>query len=325
MAKRELTPLEKYEKETSKLKDTRATSICYVFFLLFTFIPLKDSIVGLVAIFAFIAVCISAGLLAHKKYKNHQQIISLYKQSVSILNSHPDGDLDTLAKHTGQSVSQCIANLETMIDNNLFTNAFVDRGANRLVVNRKNELDVEGNDPSDYVPCKCPGCGGYNRVKKGQNVPCDYCGNILRTSKDAASGGMIEEWANRRMEKQVKQTRAMLYTKEPALYNKFKRYVAIMNTYPEGNLTQLARNTGASKEETIGNLEKIIGNGWFRNAYIDRDMDRLVIVKDQIFGEAAQNQPRMTVVCSACGGINSVPAGTTAECDFCGSPVNSNG
>ncbi len=179
-----ITGLEKYEKKVAASKNNRAILLVMGGILgIFSFLVFRkqfdqemDAIwVALIPFF----ICMIGSITNDSQYRKGTEIISLYKQVVTILNSHPDGSLSTIAAHTQQNMDECIKNLEFMIRKNLFVNANVDRMAQRLVINWRNNPYLSENDSANYVVKICPDCGGHIRVPKGDVTNCDYCGKML--------------------------------------------------------------------------------------------------------------------------------------------------
>lgn len=102
----------------------------------------------------------------------------------------------------------------------------------------------------------------------------------------------------------------------------FKQYIAILNNYPDGRLDDLARHTNATVQTVTANLEWMINKNFFRNAYIDRDLQCIVINRNASTPLVDRGE-FLPCTCPNCGGINRVIAGHTTECDFCGTPIRS--
>ncbi len=123
--------------------------------------------------------------------------------------------------------------------------------------------------------------------------------------------------------------------KRKKLRLKFKKYTAALSANPQGLLTELAAADGASVEEVTKNLDEMIRKKFFPTAYIDRAANRLVIpdftpnAGGTNAGTNASPQtsaPKveyLTCNCKNCGGVNRVVKGAAAECEFCGSPIQS--
>lgn len=114
----------------------------------------------------------------------------------------------------------------------------------------------------------------------------------------------------------------------------FKKYVAELSNDPTGTLDNLAAATGTSVDVVKKNLQFMIKKRYFPNAHIDEQENRLVLPsREQKTGNQVQNMnfnnngniqqavEYVTCHCPNCGGINKIVKGSTAECDFCGSPI----
>ncbi len=78
--------------------------------------------------------------------------------------------LTNLAALTGTKVEIVKKNIEYMIQRKFFDNAYIDEEKNCLV------FPLEKNNDT----CKCPNCGGVNKVVRGVIIECDYCGSYIR-------------------------------------------------------------------------------------------------------------------------------------------------
>lgn len=126
--------------------------------------------------------------------------------------------------------------------------------------------------------------------------------------------------------------------KRKKLINDFKKYVSAISADPTGSIANLAAAVGTSQDVVKKNLELMIRRKYFVNAYINQETNCVVIRNISI---ANSSQPTVDVqptinanqqaipkleyiscTCKSCGGINRVVKGQSAECDFCGSPIN---
>lgn len=129
-------------------------------------------ILGIVSLVAAIAVLLYARKL--------DRMMKLFRQYVSIMNQYPDGRIDELARHTGESDAVTLNNLNFMINQNWFVNAFINRDTNCLVITRANPESNIDADHNEYVSCTCPACGGVSKVIRGKSGKCDFCGGSIR-------------------------------------------------------------------------------------------------------------------------------------------------
>ena len=105
-----------------------------------------------------------------------------------------------------------------------------------------------------------------------------------------------------------------------------KRYISIVIN---GNLRQLdaiAAAVGKPYDTVKADLQKLIDDGYFKNAYINEATREIVLsapsasvneVSASVAGTAVQTR---VVVCPCCGANNTV-SGAVGECEYCGSPL----
>lgn len=120
------------------------------------------------------------------------------------------------------------------------------------------------------------------------------------------------------------------------LIKNFKKYVSLLSNDPSGSIANLAVALGTSEATVNSNLEKMIKKKYFSNAYIDKAQNRIVLPNHVAAPAEAVNTsanaapsapvstgaPEMTtVICKGCGGVNTVPKGGVAECEYCGSGI----
>ncbi|MDE7205808.1 MAG: hypothetical protein K2N90_01355 [Lachnospiraceae bacterium] len=114
----------------------------------------------------------------------------------------------------------------------------------------------------------------------------------------------------------------------------YKKYVAALSVDPTGSIQSLAATVGVSADVCRTDLQKMINKKFFDNAFIDKINDRFVIpvelsgesrvgnYQDAIVNGSHSNVEYVACDCPNCGGANRIIKGQTAECDFCGSPIN---
>ena len=90
-----------------------------------------------------------------------------------------------------------IENLEIMMKKKFFTNAYIDRKSNCIVIANKqaaqnntaapnafaNEHSAPANTEAaavEMAAVKCNSCGGINTIQKGAVGECDYCGSAIK-------------------------------------------------------------------------------------------------------------------------------------------------
>ena len=126
--------------------------------------------------------------------------------------------------------------------------------------------------------------------------------------------------------------------KRHKLITSFKRYSGILSGDPSGDIGYIAEITGEPVSVVADKAQKMIAKGFFVNAYIDLNSNRIVLRGNDInpsavgaekspehVRQAAQEQPAaefVSVVCPSCGGTNRVAKGQVGECEYCGSTIS---
>ena len=119
------------------------------------------------------------------------------------------------------------------------------------------------------------------------------------------------------------------------LIDTFKQYVTIISNVPNGFIPDIASSLNTSEDVVRNNLELMISKKYFVNAYIDRNLNSIIIANRQAAANTAQqtNKPAtpsqvnaqsvqmVTAKCEGCGAVNTIQKGTVGECDYCGSPI----
>lgn len=112
----------------------------------------------------------------------------------------------------------------------------------------------------------------------------------------------------------------------------FRKYVTQLSRDPSGSIDNLASATGTSVDVVKKNLNYMIKKNFFVDAFINEQDNLLVLPSTAQREQGQQNwqngaastsaQTELVVLtCPSCGGINKIPKGTVADCDFCGSPL----
>ncbi len=113
----------------------------------------------------------------------------------------------------------------------------------------------------------------------------------------------------------------------------FKKYAAQLLDDPTGLIENIASAAGTPQNVVKKNLEFMIKKGFFTNAYIDKQNNRLVLAslsqnnqanlmrRENINNPAFEKPSLVTCKCPNCGGVNVITQGIVSECDFCGSPI----
>ena len=105
---------------------------------------------------------------------------------------------------------------------------------------------------------------------------------------------------------------------------KVKQYLAIVINGNVRQLDSIAAATGKPYDVVKADIQKMIDDGYLRNAYIDESA-RMVVIPEAApqaqpaYAGAAAPQARV-VACPCCGANNTV-YGAGTECESCGSPL----
>lgn len=119
--------------------------------------------------------------------------------------------------------------------------------------------------------------------------------------------------------------KANWYIKKGTKYN---RYVSIVNSSTDTLIDNIAAAYPTSFEEASSDLQSMINDGYFMNAYVDLNSRELIMpqrftdsqtVVNQ--GSSSANGQLESVKCKNCGATNKVASGTAGECEYCGSPL----
>lgn len=113
--------------------------------------------------------------------------------------------------------------------------------------------------------------------------------------------------------------------------NDVKQYLAVIVNGNVRQLDSIASAVGKPYDAVHKDIEKMIDQGYLKNAYINEGMRELVlpasapVVPDMAYAtvNASPNaDPVQTrVVACACCGANNTIAGKLGECEYCGSPL----
>lgn len=110
-----------------------------------------------------------------------------------------------------------------------------------------------------------------------------------------------------------------------------KKYLAIIVNGGERQLDSIAAATGKSYDLVKSDIQKMIDNGFLKNAYIDENTRQIIITTDYNPSNQYNTIPTMNtatetvaqptlVVCPCCGANNTV-TGSVGECEYCGTAL----
>ena len=119
--------------------------------------------------------------------------------------------------------------------------------------------------------------------------------------------------------------KAHSYIKKGTKYN---RYVAIINSSNDTLIDNIAAAYPTSFEQAAKDLQSMLDDGYFMNAYVDLNRRELIMPPKATTVNVAVDQNTSpsygqptSVKCKNCGATNTVVPGTANECEYCGSPL----
>lgn len=114
---------------------------------------------------------------------------------------------------------------------------------------------------------------------------------------------------------------------------KTKQYLAIIVNGNVHQLDGIAAATGKTYDVVKADVQKMIQNGYLKNAYINENTREVVLpsaapaapaatpVFTNPLQPAAPVQPQAKIVACPCCGANNTIYDATGECEYCGSPI----
>lgn len=108
-----------------------------------------------------------------------------------------------------------------------------------------------------------------------------------------------------------------------------KKYISIIINGNVRQIDTIASSVGVMYDVAKKDIQKMIDQGYFKNAYINEGSRELVIptpapraTTNNIFNNSAsQSVPQTRVVACPCCGANNTITGSVGECEYCGSPL----
>lgn len=119
--------------------------------------------------------------------------------------------------------------------------------------------------------------------------------------------------------------KAHSYIKKGTKYN---RYVSIINSSNDMLIDNIAVAYPTTYEKATEDIQSMIDDGYFMNAYIDLNRRELIMPQRSVSVNVTVNQNTAhadakptSVKCKNCGATNMVVPGAVNECEYCGSPL----
>lgn len=180
------------------LKNSKVLNIIGGVFLAFAIIYLLMAITGnlktrdgssavksLITAFLFFGGGGTFMIYTAKKMKVNSERLKKY---IAIVINNNETSIDNIAAAIPTSYDKAIKELQKMIDNNYFKNAYIDVSEREIVLPKKNTQkettsNIQRNSPINESEIKvvvCKNCGANNKVVEGQVCECEYCGSMLK-------------------------------------------------------------------------------------------------------------------------------------------------
>lgn len=119
--------------------------------------------------------------------------------------------------------------------------------------------------------------------------------------------------------------KAQQYIKKGRKYN---RYANIINSSNDTLIDNIAAAYPTTYEEAAKDIQSMIDDGYFVNAYVDLNHRELIFSPKSESVNAAEDQTAAnvdsqptSVICKNCGATNKIIPGAANECEYCGSPL----
>ena len=110
-----------------------------------------------------------------------------------------------------------------------------------------------------------------------------------------------------------------------------KQYLAIIVNGNVRQLDNIAAATGKNYDVVKAEVQKMIQNGYLKNAYINENTREVVLptatpAANPVFANPLQSaavpaQPQARIVACPCCGANNTLYAASGECEYCGSPI----
>ena len=105
-----------------------------------------------------------------------------------------------------------------------------------------------------------------------------------------------------------------------------KKYLAIVINGNMRQLDSISAAVGKPYDTVKKDLQKLIDDGYFKNAYINESTREIVLAQPAVnanvnMGAGVGATASARVVSCPCCGANNTISGATGECEYCGSPL----
>ncbi|MCZ2257753.1 hypothetical protein [Sporosarcina sp. G11-34] len=119
---------------------------------------------------------------------------------------------------------------------------------------------------------------------------------------------------------------ALVYIGKKSSVNavKYKKYISMIINNNIRSIATLASAIPVSYDTAMEDLQKMIGKGFFEDAYINFNAGEIVLSKDAIANSKVSNHKveMIVVTCTGCGANNKIEKGGVGACQYCGSLIS---
>lgn len=183
--------------------------VILVFFGLMTIFYITDASIaetGGTTLFVIILLFDFLGILLFIQSRKRKKLVNGFRTYVSAISNDSEGSISNIAASLGMSEELFSRDIESMINKKFFTNAYIDKDSNRIIISRsqynegyqvntdyaehndfifENDVDETSSDfkvkkAPEALSVKCKNCGGLNAIVSGQVRECDYCGSSIK-------------------------------------------------------------------------------------------------------------------------------------------------
>jgi len=153
-------------------------AIVFIFGLTLLFGKLDNAASVIVAIlFIVIGVLLIIGGIKTKK------TIQRFNKYVSMICLENQTSIENIASASSQSIDFVTKDLQTMINIRFFTNAYIDKNTNEIVLTKNNitakNSTSKKTEDLDIKVVTCKNCGASNNITSKSTAECEFCGSAL--------------------------------------------------------------------------------------------------------------------------------------------------
>ncbi|MCL2403327.1 MAG: hypothetical protein FWC86_03740 [Coriobacteriia bacterium] len=103
----------------------------------------------------------------------------------------------------------------------------------------------------------------------------------------------------------------------------YRKYLTLILNQDQTSLDYIASATGISHFTVEEDLQKMMSQGYFAGAYLNKEQREIVLPKKAKNPSDSQqvSTAEHTIICKGCGASNKVPEGKATECQYCRLPL----